>query len=136
MTEQEKQNPQDLSQQDAQQTMASVDEMGNPVQEAAPTETLSLEETSQETTPSKKGYQNRTARLLNGVFIASLIVTIGLLVFPFAFSVYSYRMQGAPMGLTLIYSLVGVSTPILFCFVPFLFKFFAEVTELLDKNKD
>lgn len=83
---------------------------------------------------SGRGYQNATAKLLNGVFVVLLVVMGIFLILQLYLSITSYLQQGASMGIALLYTMAGISTSFLFCSLPFLFKFFAEVVELMDKH--
>lgn len=84
---------------------------------------------------SRKGYQNKTARLLNMVFVVLLVVMGIFLILQLYLNVASYLQQGASMGIALLYTLASISTPFLLCALPFFFKFFAEVLELMDKHQ-
>lgn len=83
---------------------------------------------------AKRGYHNRTARLLNGVFVVLLVFMVIFLLLQMYLNVASYMQQGASIGLALLYILASSSTSFLLCALPFIFKFFAEVVELLDRN--
>lgn len=84
--------------------------------------------------PKRSLYQNPTARLLNAAFWASLVLLIASFLYQGFFAYYSYRQQGAPLGISLSYSVVSLALPLLFCFFPFILRFFAEIVELLDKR--
>lgn len=83
----------------------------------------------------RRGYQNATARILNCVFIVLLVFMAIFLALQLYLNIAAYLQQGAAIHIALLYTLAGVSTPFLLCSLPFFFKFFAEVVELLDKNK-
>lgn len=86
--------------------------------------------------PAKRGYHNATARLLNGVFVVLLVFMVIFLLLQVYLNVASYLQQGATIGIALLYVLASVSTSFILCALPFIFKFFAEVVELLDRNKN
>ena len=83
----------------------------------------------------RKGYHNPTARLLNAVFVVLLAFMVIFLVLQLYLNIASYMQQGASVGIAMLYTLAGVSTPFMLCALPFIFKFFAEVVELMDKNR-
>lgn len=85
--------------------------------------------------PAKRGYHNATARLLNGVFVVLLVFMVVFLLLQVYLNVASYLQQGATIGIALIYVFASVSTSFMLCALPFVFKFFAEVVELMDRNK-
>lgn len=102
----------------------------------APDAFVTTSENALSAAPVKKGYTNKTARLMNGVYIVSLIVFVASLCFQFGFSMFSYAQQGAPSSIAVLYSIVGMATPLALCLLPFVFKFFAELLELkANKNK-
>lgn len=84
---------------------------------------------------SRKGYQNTTARLLNMVFVVLLVVMGIFLILQLYLNVAGYLQQGASIGVALLYTMASISNSFLFCSLPFVFKFFAEVVELMDKHQ-
>lgn len=83
----------------------------------------------------KRGYQNKVAKLLNNFAFAGILLTIVSLGFQCYLSITSYVQQMAPMGIAILYTVVSILTPLFAMLAACgLFKFFAEVVELLDRN--
>ena len=77
-------------------------------------------------------YINKTACLLNGVYIAGLVLTVLYLAFQVYLSISSYLQQMAPVGIALLYTFASIMMPLFTMLaVCFAFKFFAEVVEQL-----
>lgn len=84
---------------------------------------------------SVKGYHNKTARLLNIVYLSMLAISVLYICFQCYLTITGYLQQAAPLSLAIMYTLSGLLMPaILVVSIAFLFKFFAEVVELMHKN--
>ncbi|MEM1485523.1 hypothetical protein V6615_11690 [Oscillospiraceae bacterium PP1C4] len=106
------------------------------VTEITPNEQVEISETVTTSRDlSVQGYQNKTARLLNTVYIVMLVAAIINVGFQLYLTASSYLQQAAPLSLALLYSFASVLLPvILMVGSAFLFKFLAEVIELMDKK--
>lgn len=107
-----------------------VHEAANPATENAATETA-LPETVQ-----RKRYTNKTACLLNGVYLTMLIASIVYIGLQCYLSVTTYLAQMAPIEIAILYTFASILMPAIMMIAgSFIFKFFAEVVELLDKKR-
>lgn len=97
-------------------------------------EKMAADVQSSETAKRKRGYQNKVARLLNNFAFAGVLLTIITLGVQCFLSITSF-IQQAPIGIAVLYAVVSVLTPLFAMLAACgLFKFLAEVVELLDRN--